>query len=105
MLAPGARSIPAATPAVAPSRRRFYSRPPPKSVSAAVHDRHGLKIRSSCPPGVAMRTVRWCLALLLVPAALLSIALPASAQTDSTAAAPKTETELPGGYTFLAGSY
>ena len=52
-----------------------------------------------------MRTVRWCLALLLVPAALLSIAPPASAQTDSTAAAPKTETELSGGYTFLAGSY
>ena len=50
-----------------------------------------------------MRTVRTCLALLLVPAALLMIASPASAQSDSTAAPPKMETA--GGYTFLTGSY
>jgi hypothetical protein len=44
-----------------------------------------------------------CLALLLVPAALLVTALPASAQTDSTAAPPKMETA--GGTTLLTGSY
>ena len=50
-----------------------------------------------------MRTVRVCLALLLVPAALLVIAPAALAQTDSTAVPVKPETA--GGYTFLAGSY
>ena len=57
-----------------------------------------------------MRTVRVCLALLLVPAALIAAASPAAAQSDSTAtppaaaptpAAPAKE----GGYTYLSAGY
>jgi hypothetical protein len=54
-----------------------------------------------------MRTVRLCLALLLVPAALVVFAPPAAAQTDSTVVTvPTPVAEAPtGGFTYLNGGY
>lgn len=54
--------------------------------------------------------IRTCLALLLIPAALIAAASTATAQTDTTATAPPTTTvtttpEPAGGYKFLSGGY
>jgi hypothetical protein len=68
---------------------------------AAVHDRHGLD-PSSRQPGVAMRIVRVCITLLLVPFAIALGVSSAAAQADSTA----TKVEMGGGgFTHLAGGY